>query len=759
MLSKEYVEKLDASGRIYRKANEQYLPAYEAFWLFAGDVMLGVALLSVGLINALLVVLAGHLLGLFGFLWLIIFACALLAFLAGVFDAASIIFPYYQYNRRTSYGSSRWACLGELKEHKMIRGRNEAIAPGALCLGRVFGKYDLILPKNEWLRHIVFFGPTGSGKTKTFFMSMMCSMARHGSCLTFDPKGELFEQTASEYKLHYRLDLLNPEFSDRWNFMPLCRGNDYFANSISGMMLSLEVRAKSNQDPFWGNAEQVLLTAILLHIAECYPQATPAFAFDFVAELDAERKSERIKELQNSPSVLARKAMEVVNRTAPQDTLGSILLGLSNKLKPFTLEQARRVMTVPTSDERAAGVKLIDFSKLREKGTAVYIVVPEGATEVYKELLATFFGQAIFELRTDGSQDPEFPCLVLIDEARELDVAEVRRVAGIGRGRGIGMALSYQDYPQVFDQYGENGAKAILETMMTKIFLPGVNGETAEYASNLLGKTTIFTDTSVDYEGTKQDNTRRSETGRALVMADEVRRMPKYQQLLMITDTLPPIKAAYLPIFISRDKLAPAKFEMPIPLSLSDVEPFTVSTKPTKSESGGENCRPNNVSRTSADNFQSNEAESQFFSSETFDEQLSGYDETFFAALDARRAKTSATIASEQLQLKFSSSEVQTKAMIEESTLLETITSIQDETLEIDDEKDAYDKLLVVNASSADSALNDATPPNSVVSIENSAEPAELTVSYLVPADAIEGINERDDDGFSDISLIFDDKF
>jgi type IV secretory pathway TraG/TraD family ATPase VirD4 len=744
MFSKEYIEKLDASGRLHRKANEQYLPAYEAFWLFAGDVTLGFCLLIVGLINAGLVVLAGHLLGLFGFLWLIIAACALLAVAAGVFDAASMVFPYYQYNRRTSYGSSRWADLAELKKQKMIRGRDEQLAPGAISLGRVFGKYDLILPKNEWLRHIVFFGPTGSGKTKTFFMSMMRSMARHGSCLTFDPKGELFEQTAGEYRLHYRLDLLNPECSDRWNFLPLCRGNDYFANSISGMMLSLEVRAKSNQDPFWGNAEQVLLTAILLHIAECYPQATPAFAFDFVAELDAERKSERIKELQGSPSVLARKAMEVVNRTAPQDTLGSILLGLSNKLKPFTLEQARRVMTMPTDTDLRAGVKLIDFSKLREQGTAVYIVVPEGATEVYKEFLATFFGQAIFELRTDGSQDPEFPCLVLIDEARELDVAEVRRVAGIGRGRGIGMALSYQDYPQVFDQYGENGAKAILETMMTKIFLPGVNGETAEYASNLLGKTTIFTDTSVDYEGTKQDNTRRSETGRALMMPDEVRQMPKYGQLLMITDTLPPIKAQYPPIFINPRICEPARYALPLPLSLSDVESFSVREKPENSESRDD-------IETSSENSQDIEAESNNSVTEFCDEQINNYDGDFYATVETRRAARNAAASSQQLKIKPQT--IQTKTMIEDATLLETVSDVQDDVL--DSDKDIYDEFLIDDDDEAVLRQTDELQPDSVVE----SEAVELSVSYVVPANEIEELKESNLAEFSETALIFDDKF
>ena len=574
MLSRKWIEELDASGRIYRKANEQYLPAFQAFWLLTRDVSTGVLLFVFGCVNAALVLLSGYLLAISGLLWLAALAFAALAVAASFFDAYSLVFPYYQFWARTSYGSARWAGLEDLRSHSLLRKIGEPVPNGALRIGRVFSDYDLILPKELWLLHLVFFGPTGAGKTKTFFMSMLRYLAAHGSCIAFDPKGELYEQTAMDYRIFYRLDLINPAQSDRWNFMPLCQGNSFFANSLAGMMLSLEARAKTNQDPFWGNAEQVLLTAVLLHLAECYPSATPAFAYDFVAEFDSLKESERIAELKDSPSPLARQAMQVVCNSAPENTLGSVLLGLANKLRPFTLDEARQITALPTQEELQEGVKLVDFTQLRQPGTAVFIVVPEGATEVYKEFLATFFGQAIFELRLDNTRKPEHPCLVLIDEARELDVAEVRRIAGIGRGRGIGMALSYQDYPQVLDQYGDKGAKAILETCMTKLFLPGCNGETATYASDLLGKTTVHTETSVDYKGTDRDNTRYSEAGRALMLPDEIRQMPKFRQLLVVTDTAPPVKAAFPPVYLRRDIQKPVVYRKPEVLRFSNAQIF-----------------------------------------------------------------------------------------------------------------------------------------------------------------------------------------
>ncbi len=57
MLSRKWIEELDASGRIYRKANEQYLPAYQAFWLLTRDVSTGVLLFVFGGVNASLCLL------------------------------------------------------------------------------------------------------------------------------------------------------------------------------------------------------------------------------------------------------------------------------------------------------------------------------------------------------------------------------------------------------------------------------------------------------------------------------------------------------------------------------------------------------------------------------------------------------------------------------------------------------------------------------------------------------------------------------
>ena len=487
-------------------------------------------------------------------------------------DGKRLFWAYRLRTMSTSHGSARWANLKDLIYKKLVNRIKAAPLPkNSLPLAKVFGGRDLFLPKEQWLRHFVMFGPTGSGKSKTFFMRMIRGVLKNSSVLVYDPKGELFEQTAAGARRVLRLDLNNPERSDRWNFIPQCRENPAFTCQLAGMMLGAENRHKTSQDPFWGEAEQLALTAILLHLAFVYEEkAIPAFAADFLIGLGG-KEDAFAAALETSPSFFAKQAFFAFRRSPPQ-THGSVLIGLYNKLRPFTLAPTRMVTAAPTEEETENGCRMIDFRELRRKGTAVYLVVSEGAAEIYKEFIATFLGQAVLEMRLDGVNEPETPCFVLIDEAYQLNVSEVKRISGIGRGRGVGLGLGYQDLPQMYDQYGKEQANAILGTVMTKIFLPGLDDVTAEYASKQLGDTTIYAKTFQDFPGKKSDNIRYAEQKRSLMHAGEVRQIAAHNELLIVNDTAPPIKAAYPPLAVLKEKFAARSYGKPRSFYLGDID-------------------------------------------------------------------------------------------------------------------------------------------------------------------------------------------
>lgn len=581
MFSRERIERFDASYGIPRKANEQYLPSYNAFWHWAADVAKGGFYICLGLFEAGMFLFAGWLFDQPGLINLAFWAMALCGVCAGAVDAYRVLCDYRVRRMSTAHGSARWARARDLVRCSLMNKiRGLPLPANALPIAKAFGGRDIFLPPSQWLRHFVMFGPTGSGKSKTFFISMIRAILGRSSCLVYDPKGELFAHTAGSAKRVFRLDLNDPTKSDRWNFIPKCRNDPAFACQVAGMMIGIESRRKTNADPFWGDAEQIALTAILLHIAEVYREkAIPAFAADFLISLGEDGNDAFAQAMENSPSLYAKQAY-LAFRQAPIQTRGSILIGLYNRLRPFTLAPARMVTMPPAVEETEGGCRNIDFANLRKPGTAVYLVVSEGAADIYKEFIATFLGQAVMEMRLDGLNEPEHPCFVLIDEAYQLNVAEVKRISGIGRGRGVGLGLGYQDLPQMYDQYGRERANAILGTVMTKIFLPGLDDVTAEYASRQLGDTTIFSKTFQDYPGKKHDNTRYAEQRRALMHASEIRQIARHSEVLIVSDTAPPIRAAYPPYAVFKKPHAARWKGSPQEVHLGDIDPAFLLTAP-----------------------------------------------------------------------------------------------------------------------------------------------------------------------------------
>jgi hypothetical protein len=196
---------------------------------------------------------------------------------------------------------------------------------------------------------------------------------------------------------------------------------------------------------------------------------------------------------------------------------------------------------------------------------------PAPATR-YKNFLSSFIGQAVNELRMEDQDDDAAPVMFVLDEAANIPLVGLKEIAGVGRGRKIGLMLGYQNMPQVQDQYGHDSANAILGSVGTMIFLPGLDDATAQFASRRIGQTTAWSHTTVDGKGGKFDNERQSETGRALMDPTEIRQMVKHRQCVVIIDTSPPIKAGYPPFAVQRIKAMPNNYGEPTLVSLASAE-------------------------------------------------------------------------------------------------------------------------------------------------------------------------------------------
>jgi type IV secretory pathway TraG/TraD family ATPase VirD4 len=333
-------------------------------------------------------------------------------------------------------------------------------------------------------------------------------------------------------------------------------------------MIGLEGTKHNIADPFWQESELLLLKAVLLHLPDIVAEPTPPMIYEYLAL----RKLEAIEtEMLNSQNKHVKLAWGAFQKAPPQ-TQGSVITGLMNKLGTFREENAQKVCAPITASDRSAGVRQIEFGRLREYGTVIYIVVAEGDATRYKNLLATFIGQAVNELRIENHAEELAPVGFVLDEAANVPLVGLKEIAGVGRGRKIGLILGYQNLPQVHDQYGQEGGNAILGSIGTMIFLPGLDDVTTQFASRRIGQTTVWSHTSVDGKGKKLDNERQSETGRALMDPTEIRQMVKHQQCVVVIDTSPPIKSAYPPYAVLKQRAIAIEYGEPKLVSLEDAE-------------------------------------------------------------------------------------------------------------------------------------------------------------------------------------------
>ncbi|MEP7342607.1 MAG: type IV secretory system conjugative DNA transfer family protein [Acidobacteriota bacterium] len=535
-------EQLDARYGIPRPAVAQHLPAYQATVFFLSVCVEGVLLIVAGMFSAWIWWKAARWLEVSIEVELFCHVLSLTGVLISWAEVASLTLPYYHIHQRSTYGTSRWADALLLKDLHLSRRKTEALKAGELPLGGLGTEYDVVLSAAHAMCHLALFGPPGSGKSATFIMNWLKVWSQTGSAIVLDPKGELYDQTAFHFENVFRIDLHEPARSDRWNFLPACRGDAEMAHEAAATILGVDANKPTTADPFWKEAETAALTAILLHLAQAVPRPTPAMIQELVSGYSL---ADLNKMMMSSADKNVPLYWGMFTKVEPK-LQGGVLIGLGVRCASFSIPNAKAISSPITPYFAARGIRPVSFEELRRPRTAIYVVVPEGDAMRYKIVIATLFGLAASYLRKAELQMDSAPVLFSFDEAGSIPIHGLGEMVSVGRSRLMAVALGYQNIGQVYNQYGSDGGDAILGSVGTMVFLPGLDHRTAEYASKRIGQATVWQSTSVDVkEGTKFDSERTTEVGRALMDASEVRRMVKHRQAVAIIGNAPPVRFAY----------------------------------------------------------------------------------------------------------------------------------------------------------------------------------------------------------------------
>jgi type IV secretion system protein VirD4 len=544
------IERIDADYFIPRPADEPELDSFQAARRFMQDASTCGTLLLSSSIAGYIFFRSGQLLNL-DLKWMtFVLLGAFFVALVGVFESISLAYPYYSLNQRLTHGSARWATISELKAKGLAHRAGKPLPFGAVRVGRLSSAlnpkpYDLVLGIKQLLTHTGIFGPSGSGKSSTFYMNILRDWAQWGSALVMDIKGELYAHTAGYYDQVYRLDLENPSLSDLWNPLPRCLANGELAHSIASIVVGYEPENMKVNDGthYWISGETALMKALCLHLPTIAANPTLPMIKEYLSRNDLKTLTEEMKASEDEEAQIEWGNFTKVD---PEKTQGGVITGLNNKIAPLRSPNAMSVLRTLTDEEHARGVREINLASLRVPSTAIFIVLSERQASQYRILLELMFGLAAVEMEASTEKDAT-PVLMALDEAGNIKPPKLQERLKIGRFRNTPYVLGFQDVSQLKFHFQENGAKAVLAGIKNQIFLPGIDHETGVYASSLLGPTTVLSRTEVDAPGTKLDSERVSESRRDFKQAPELRRLVDYRQAIAIVGTTDPILFRFPP--------------------------------------------------------------------------------------------------------------------------------------------------------------------------------------------------------------------
>ena len=405
--------------------------------------------------------------------------------------------------------------------------------------------------------NILIIGGSGAGKTRFFVKPNVMQAAGNGaefSMILTDPKGELALSTGRmlEEECGYKvriLDLIHPYQSHCYNPFVYLRDDNDVQRLVTNLFKATTPPGSTTQDPFWDNAAQMLLMALVFYLKYEAPEDEQNFAM----VMEMLRAGEVDEDDSKMPSALDTLFFDL-RKTDPDHialkyydayhsgsgkTLKSIQITLASRLDKFNLDS---IASLTITDE-------LDLWRIGEEKTALFAIIPDNDTSFnfLVSILYTQLFQQLFEVadKKYGGSLP-VPVQFIFDEFANISLpTDFDKILSVMRSRGVSVSIILQNLAQLKALF-EKQWESIVGNCDEFVYLGGNEKETHKYVSELLGKETIDTNTYGKSTGRNGNySTNYQNTGRELMTPDEVRMLDNRYALLFIRGERPVMDLKY----------------------------------------------------------------------------------------------------------------------------------------------------------------------------------------------------------------------
>lgn len=436
------------------------------------------------------------------------------------------VFIGFTYSSKNKlHGNAKFASHNEIRKKGLLKGVG-------IILGKIGSKF-LVADGTE---HILVAAPTRSGKGVGIVIPNLLNWDQ--SCVVLDIKLENFKATSGFRKKHgHKVFLWSP--SDKSGtthcYNPLDvidKHNKHLRIDDIQKIGTFLCPTPLDGDPMWANEGRNLFIAIVLYLIDTNSPVTLGECNRFIKSYS----NEELEELINS-----------------HDDLDNICTANFTNFISMGDKQASGVKSTLTSSLSLFDNPIIDamtsstdfsFSDLRKTKMAIYVGITPDKLGTLAPLLNLFFQQCcdiLISSLPEKEKEP-YKVLMLLDEFTSLGKMDIIK-DGIAYFAGYNLRLMpiIQSPQQLYDKYGERGAKAMISNFMYQIVFAPNNYEDADDISKRLGTKTVKTKSktrSIDSSG----STSTSETSRALMLPQEILQMNRKDSLILI-EAMEPIKA------------------------------------------------------------------------------------------------------------------------------------------------------------------------------------------------------------------------